>query len=136
MRNARVAIACCRRRADARPADLYPDRDAAPLRAALRELGVASWPLSWDDPGADWGSYSHVLVSSTWDSVDRPAEYLAWARAVSAASTLVNPLAVIEWNLDKVHQREPAASGLPGRQSRGDDLRAACRKPLPTAGSI
>jgi hypothetical protein len=108
-----VAIACCRRSGDARPDDLYPDPDAAPLRSALASMGVSSALVAWDDPGADWASFSRVLVSSTWDSVDRPAEYLAWARRVDAATTLVNPAVVIDWGLDKVHQRQLAEARVP-----------------------
>jgi hypothetical protein len=78
-----VAVACCRRSDDADPSDLYPDPDAGPLQAALGRLGAESTLLSWDDPAVGWESFSHVVVSSTWDSVDRPGEYLDWARSVS-----------------------------------------------------
>ena len=108
-----VAVACCRRSAEAGPTDLYPDPDAAPLQAALSQLGALSTLVAWDDPAADWGSFSHVVVSSTWDSVDRPTEYLAWAHGVAAQSVLVNPVPVIEWCLDKVHQKALAAAGVP-----------------------
>lgn len=108
-----VAVACCRRSVGASPTDLYPDPDAAPLQSALSELGARSTLLAWDDPAAEWGSFSHVIVSSTWDSVDRPAEYLAWARRVTDQSVLVNPARVIEWCLDKVHQKGLAAAGVP-----------------------
>jgi hypothetical protein len=111
--SARVAVACCRRAGDADPSDLYPDRDAGPLQAALVELGAKSRLVSWDDPAVLWQSFSHVMVSSTWDSVDRPVEYLAWVRSVSKVSKLINPADVIEWNLDKVHQQELAAAGVP-----------------------
>ena len=113
MPRSNVAVACCRRSGEASPTDLYPDPDAAPLRAALGELGARSTLVSWDDPAAEWGTFSHVVVSSTWDSVDRPAEYLAWARRVAALSDLVNPAPVIEWCLDKVHQRDLAVAGVP-----------------------
>ena len=105
-----VAVACCRRSGDAEPGDLYPDPDAAPLRAALIALGASSSLVSWDDSRVDWASFSKVFVSSTWDSVDRPAEYLAWAGRVSAVSELVNSVTVLEWDLDKVHQRDLAAA--------------------------
>jgi|GEM_PF-56805 len=108
-----VAIACCRRTGHSHPDYLYPDPDAAPLKQALASMGVSSTLVAWDDPRADWASFSVVLVSSTWDSVDRPAEYLAWARRVSVAAVLVNPPPVIEWALDKVHQRELVAAGVP-----------------------
>ncbi|MDQ2754393.1 MAG: hypothetical protein M3R71_02465 [Actinomycetota bacterium] len=113
MEGADVAVACCRRSGDAEPGDLYPDPDAGPLQAALIVLGASSSLVSWDDPRVDWASYSKVFVSSTWDSVDRPAEYLAWARRVSAVSDLNNPFAVLEWDLDKVHQRDLVAAGVP-----------------------
>jgi hypothetical protein len=86
-----VAVACCRRLGDADPSDLYPDADAGPLQAALRPIEVESRLASWDDPGVDRGSFSHVVISSTWDSVDRPDEFLPWARSVSVASTRCNP---------------------------------------------
>jgi hypothetical protein len=98
---------------DADPSDLYPDPDAGPLRAALREIGAESRLVSWDDLGAPWESFSHVVISSTWDSVDRPVEYLAWARSVSMVSTLSNPVEIVKWNLDKVHQRELGDAGVP-----------------------
>jgi hypothetical protein len=113
MMRANVAIACCRRSGDAEPTDLYPDPDAAPLRAAFGRLGARSTLVAWDDPDVRWASFSHVLVSSTWDSVDRPAEYLAWTRRVSTLSTLSNPHGVVEWNFDKSHQRELASDGVP-----------------------
>ena len=111
--SANVALACCRRSGDSNPNDLYPDADAAPLRAALRQLGADSTLVSWDDPRAAWGSFSHIVVSSTWDSVDRPEEYLGWTREVSMVSELVNPAAVIEWNLDKTYLRQLEASEVP-----------------------
>ncbi|HXW79174.1 MAG TPA: hypothetical protein VEJ84_06725 [Acidimicrobiales bacterium] len=111
--NDHVAVACCRRSGDAGPTDLYPDPDAAPLQAALRSAGASSELVAWDDPGTDWACFSHVLVSSTWDSVDRPGEYGAWAWGVADVSCLVNPPPVIQWAIDKVHQRELAAAGIP-----------------------
>lgn len=113
MPTANVAIACCRRTADAGPDDLYPDPDAGPLQAALRDRGADSTLVSWDDSGVRWSSFSHVVVSSTWDSVDRPSEYLEWARHMTAETILVNSAATIEWGLDKRHQQQLAAAGVP-----------------------
>jgi hypothetical protein len=113
MTSCHLAMACCRSSREARATDLYPDPDAAPLQEALWALGVTSELVAWDDPGVDWASYAHVVVSSTWDGVDRPGEYLAWARRVAALSNLVNPLPVIEWDFDKVHHKDLAAAGVP-----------------------
>jgi glutathione synthase/RimK-type ligase-like ATP-grasp enzyme len=76
-------------------------------------LGTTSEMVAWDDPAVDWASYSCVVVSSTWDSVERAAEYLSWAREVTAVSKLVNSLPVIEWGFDKVHHKELAGAGIP-----------------------
>ena len=108
-----IAVACCRREIDAEPEDLYPDPDAGPIEAALSGLGVVARRVAWDDPTVDWSYFSKVLISSTWDSVDRPAEYLTWARQVTEVSTLVNPVSVLEWGLDKVHQRALGDAGVP-----------------------
>ena len=111
--NGKVAIAGCRRTSDSDPSDLYPDPDATQLQSSLRSLGATATFVSWDDPQVEWHTFSHVLVSSTWDSVDRPREYLGWIGHVAGESTLVNPAAVIEWGLDKGHQRHLAAAGVP-----------------------
>jgi hypothetical protein len=108
-----VAVAGCRREAQSGPGDLYPDPDVAPLRAALGSLGVESRWVSWDDASIEWGNLDRVLISGTWDSVDRPGEYLNWARQVALVSTLVNGAGFLEWNINKRYLRDLAAAGLP-----------------------
>lgn len=108
-----IAVAGCRRANDAAPDDLYPDPDAPHLQHALGAMGVPSTTVSWDDPSIAWEQFSHVVISSTWDSVDRPDDYLAWARYVAEVTTLVNSFELVEWNLDKVHQRDLRAAGVP-----------------------
>lgn len=113
MASADIAIARCRRTKDAGPADLYPDDDAEPLATALNELGASSVSVAWDDQLVEWAAFDRVVISSTWDSADRPAEYLVWARRVSAVSKLFNPSPVLEWGLDKSYLRELADQGIP-----------------------
>lgn len=113
MESSGIAVAGCRRANDAAPDDLYPDADAPHLLHALRALGVPATMVSWDDPSIAWEQFSHVVISSTWDSVDRPDDYLAWARHVAETTNLINSFELIEWNLDKVHQRDLQAAGVP-----------------------
>ena len=113
MTSAAVAIACCRASDTAAPTELYPDPDAGVLRNALGEFGARSALVAWDDPDIDWAAFDVVIVSSTWDSVDRPTEYLEWTMLVSALSTLLNPADVIEWGIDKTHQQALAEGGVP-----------------------
>ena len=109
----RIAIACCRRATDGDPTDLYPDPDAGPLSAALEATGATAELVAWDDPSLQWDHFDTVVVSSTWDSVDRPGEYLAWTARVSECTRLVNPATVLAWGLDKTHQRNLSERGVP-----------------------
>lgn len=97
----RVGIACCRSAPGAGPDELYPDIDGPLLQTALEDAGCEAVLVAWDDPRTDWSQFSCVLIRSTWDSVDRPAEYLAWVQLVASMTVLVNPLAVIATTLDK-----------------------------------
>ncbi len=119
-----LAIACHRAAAAGDPRELFPDPDSELLQEALARLGVGSRLVSWDDPAVDWAECPLTVIRSTWDSVDRPQEFLAWARAVDQSSTLVNPAEVVEWNLDKTYLLGLAEAGIstvPTRWVRADD---------------
>jgi len=68
--------------------------------------------VSWDDASVDWETFDLVVIRSTWDSVDRPEEYLAWVSAVSGKTRLENPADVVAWNLDKHYLAELNAAGI------------------------
>lgn len=114
MRNrpTRVAIASCRADTEAAADDLYPDADQPVLDVALHRTGLLPASVSWDDDDIDWREFDAAVVRSTWDSVNRPAAFLAWARRTSEVTTLLNPLAAIEWNLDKAYLRTLAERGV------------------------
>lgn len=107
-----MGVACCRREPNAAASDLYPDPDAEPLQRSLAEVGAIGILVAWDDPRVSWESFERVVISSTWDSVDRPAEYLEWADTVSSKTVLVNAASVLAWGLDKAHQRNLAEAGI------------------------
>ena len=88
----RVAIAACRAFDGAVATDLYPDPDWPLLSAALVGAGADAMSISWDHEELDWQRFDLVVTNSTWDSVDRPQEFLAWARRTARATTLANPL--------------------------------------------
>jgi glutathione synthase/RimK-type ligase-like ATP-grasp enzyme len=96
----RVALAGCRE---------IDDPDEPALIAALGRLGVTAEGHPWD-ADVDWASYDLVAVRSTWDYVERLAEFLAWADAVPR---LANPAGVLRWNTDKRYLAELAAAGVP-----------------------
>lgn len=89
------------------------DEDEPLLLAALAGAGLTAAPADWADPDVDWAAADLVVVRSTWDYAPRRDEFLAWARRVAAATTLLNPVEVLEWNTDKRYLAELAAAGLP-----------------------
>ncbi|MEV5575171.1 hypothetical protein AB0L06_34470 [Spirillospora sp. NPDC052269] len=84
--------------------------EAELLRTSLADLGVTAESVIWDDPSADWSSYDLTVIRSTWDYIDRPAEFLAWAEALPRVA---NPAPVLRWNTDKRYLRNLAEAGVP-----------------------
>ncbi|MCC2315750.1 ATP-grasp domain-containing protein [Cellulomonas xiejunii] len=103
---ARLALATC-----AQLPQLDPDD--VPLRTALAERGVPTDVVVWDDPTVDWSAYPHVLIRSTWDYTDRPAQFADWTRRVERTSQLLNPADVVAWNIDKTYLRDLEQRGIP-----------------------
>lgn len=89
------------------------DPDDRPLAAALRARGLEVAIVCWDDPAFDWSAARIVLLRSTWDYFHRLDEFFVWAERVSAATTLLNPLAALRWNLHKGYLVELAGRGAP-----------------------
>lgn len=85
------------------------DADEKALTAELPEAEV----VAWEDPDANWGAYDLVVLRSPWNYIDRLDEFLAWAARVAAATQLVNPLHIIEWNTDKRYLADLAGRGIP-----------------------
>ncbi len=97
-----IALVTC---ADAR--DLDTD-----LPLLLAELGDDAAVVVWDDPTVDWSIFDAVVIRSAWDYPGRRDEFLAWARRVSANTSLWNPVEVLEWNTDKRYLDRLAAEGV------------------------
>jgi hypothetical protein len=90
-----------------------PDHDAAPLESALREAGIESAWLAWDDPEADWSRARLTVPRSTWNYPREPERFLAWAEHVDRVSRLCNPLSLVRWNLHKRYLIELERRGIP-----------------------
>ncbi len=101
-----VALASCRALPE-------PDRDEAPLLAALRAAGLRTEVLAWDDPGADFSSARLTLLRSTWNYAEQPAPFADWLARAAAASALWNPLPVVRWNMHKRYLLELERAGVP-----------------------
>ena len=103
-----VALATCAQR------DLVESAgDDAALLAALDRAGIDATPQRWDDPDVDWAGFDAVVVRTTWDYDHRRDEFVAWARAVEAATRLWNPADVVRWNTHKGYLIELEDRGVP-----------------------
>jgi glutathione synthase/RimK-type ligase-like ATP-grasp enzyme len=88
------------------------DEDLPPLFAALRGLGAEVAIADWDDAAIDWSRFDLSLLRSTWDYTERLPGFLAWAERTAACTTLLNPLDVLRWNVDKHYLADLERSGV------------------------
>lgn len=89
-----------------------PDHDTPLLVAALRERGLDAAPVVWHDGAVDWGAFDLLVLRSPWDYPERMPELTAWLAHVEGATTLLNPPALVRWNLDKRYLAQLAAAGV------------------------
>ncbi len=101
------------------------DEDLAPLLAALKDARLPSVVVSWDDPVVNWSAFSLALLRSTWDYSSRLDEFLGWLEGVRQATTVLNPLELVRWNVDKHYLAALEGKGVSIVASRfvepGDD---------------
>ncbi len=82
------------------------------LVEALRDLGISSGFVCWDDPDARWTSTGMVLIRSTWDYHQRLNAFLGWVDYVGTATRLYNRPEVVRWNCHKRYLIELAEQGI------------------------
>jgi hypothetical protein len=100
----RLALATC-----AEVGDLDPEGRL--LLAACREAGIEAEPAIWDDGSIDWDGFDLVLIRSTWDYKDKPAEFRAWTERIGPR--LRNAPAIVTWNLSKHYLQVLRGWGFP-----------------------
>jgi len=80
------------------------------LADALRRRGVEVRPMVW---GAPCSPSDIVVIRSTWDYAERPDEFRAWLDVLDATGArVVNPVALLRWNMHKGYLAELAARGV------------------------
>lgn len=93
---------------DAATPDLWPDDRV--FADALRVRGAEPIPHRWGQP-VDAGAT--VVVRSTWDYADRPAEFASWLDHLDEQrATVLNPTSVLRWNTHKRYLVELADLGV------------------------
>ncbi|MFG0256986.1 MAG: RimK family alpha-L-glutamate ligase [Phycisphaerales bacterium JB043] len=95
----RVAFARC-----AQLPEIDPDEHL--LLDAARSSGLDAHSINWDDPSHDPSPFDVVVLRATWNYHREPEAFRAWLDSTSRATTLLNPLDALEWNLDKTYLDE------------------------------
>ncbi len=79
----------------------------------LENLGWNVETISWRDKTVDWNNFIAVIIRTTWDYQQFPAEFLGVLREIEASTAyLENSLKTVEWNLAKTYLRELESKGI------------------------
>lgn len=84
------------------------------LAGALEARGVAVEPLVWNEvDAASVDAAALVLIRSCWDYHLHPERFIGWIEALHARGiTVVNPPALVRWNMHKRYLLDLAARGV------------------------
>ncbi len=83
------------------------------LVKALQKTGLKTSRLSWDNTNFDWSTTKSIIFRSTWDYFDRFDAFSKWLKHVSKITVLINPEAIIRWNIDKHYLLDLKNNGVP-----------------------
>jgi glutathione synthase/RimK-type ligase-like ATP-grasp enzyme len=89
------------------------DVDEGLLMSALDDAGLRPSLVAWDDDGVDWSRFDLAVLRSPWNYIDDLDGFLAWAVRAGTATTLYNPVEVVQWNTHKGYLRSLAMQGVP-----------------------
>ena len=82
------------------------------LDAPLTRCGWRVEHISWRQKGVNWDQFDVVIIRSTWDYQDEPVLFMHVLKAIDESSALLlNPLSVVEWNIDKQYLKRVQSSG-------------------------
>lgn len=83
------------------------------LTTALEKRGLRVHRTNWDNPDFDWTETRYIVFRTTWDYFERFTEFSAWLEQVSKKTKLINPLALLRWNMDKHYLLDLQKKGIP-----------------------
>jgi glutathione synthase/RimK-type ligase-like ATP-grasp enzyme len=89
------------------------DSDRPLHDAACAAAGIELDHRVWSEAAVPWEEYDLVVIRSTWDYLDRIADFRAWLDRIGRLGTLHNPAPVVIWNLDKRYLLDLADNGVP-----------------------
>jgi hypothetical protein len=80
---------------------------------AIRQAGGEASLVPWDDSQIDLSRFDRLILRSCWDYPWRESEFREWLAAADGQTQLLNPLAVVKWNLHKGYLLDLARAGVP-----------------------
>ncbi len=83
------------------------------LKEALERMGLKVERTYWDDPNYDWSQTRAVVFRTIWDYFERFEEFWPWLQSIETKTKLINPMSLIEWNIDKAYLFELEKRGIP-----------------------
>lgn len=89
-----------------------PDVDLAFLVPELEVRNVAVRVIDWRKDAVDWSSVDLAIVKSPWDYTLHADEFHDWLTRVASQTHVLNPLSVIEWNMNKRYLGQLAERGV------------------------
>lgn len=106
----RVALANCVEAVTAAP-NARIEMEA--LVHSLRKYDITASIVPWDCTVTHWQQYDAVILCQTWDYIDKISQFVAWIDDVTQVSNLLNPAAVVKWNLNKTYLNDLEQEGVP-----------------------
>lgn len=95
------------------PSAVHDDLDRPFLVDALGRVDVDARVCAWEDEDIDWSAFDLVVVRSPWNYVENESAFRSFLGRFRDAPTFLNPVAVLEWNIDKRYLLELEALGVP-----------------------
>ncbi len=79
----------------------------------MKELNWSLTFIPWDKDNINWNDYRIVIIRSTWDYQKRLKDFLLVLRKIeNSSAVLINPLNIVEWNIDKKYLYDLKRSGI------------------------
>jgi len=83
------------------------------LIEALAHYDLKVIRKSWSDPNFNWLSTKYACFRSTWDYFDRYQEFNSWLHQTASKLQFINPVKLVQWNLDKHYLADLQLKGIP-----------------------
>ncbi|HAT1767220.1 TPA: RimK family alpha-L-glutamate ligase [Legionella pneumophila] len=82
------------------------------LTEALEQKGLKVKRTHWDNRQYNWSETRYALFRATWDYFHRYDEFHLWLNDCSKRIQFINPISIIQWNIDKHYLSDMQQKGI------------------------